>query len=700
MSAGSPRMAESDCLLSVEDLHVAVDTAGGWKEVVRGVSFQVRSGETLGLVGESGSGKTMTVSAILRLLPSGTQATAGAVRFKGEDLLQASRGRLAEIRGREMSMVQQDSLISLNPLMRIGAQVREPLLLHRLVGRQNANSQAEQELRHMGLPDPAQAMRRYPHEFSGGMRQRAAIGTALIASPSLVVADEPTTALDATVQAQIVDLWGRLNRDLGVALILVSHDLGVVSELCETLAVMYAGRIVEMGPTRLLMTRAKHPYTQALITSMPSTMTPKGARLKAIPGEPPVFGALPTGCPFHPRCPYARDACRSAEPRLDTVDETRVACWVAQEHATVGVESIVKSEASAEVPAIEYVERDATSPAPPREQILALHHITRHFLSPNRWPWLPPIQVHALDDVSLTVFRGETLGIAGESGCGKSTLARCVLRLIDVDSGSIVFRGEDVTRTRGEELRQLRRHMQLVFQDPYGSLNPRARVRDIVGEPLIAHGVTGEAYSRRVSEVLEFVGLGRDFGGHLPHQLSGGQRQRVGIARAIALNPELIVADEPISALDVSIQAQVLNLLADLQREFHLTLIFISHDLRIVRHLSTNIAIMFLGKVVEYGPSEALCTKPLHPYTAALLSCVPEITEEPGRRRIVLPGEPPSPSSPPSGCRFRTRCPYANELCAEAVPELRQVGDQRQVACHYPGVGSAGSGTSKLTAGS
>ena len=678
------RVSGSDPLLLVDDLRVGVDTPGGWREVVRGVSFRVGSGEALGLVGESGSGKTMTVSAIMRLLPNGVQATDGSITFKGEDLRRASTRRLAEIRGKEISMVRQDSLISLNPLMRIGVQVREPLRLHRMADRRSANSLAEQGLRRLGLPDPVRAMHRYPHEFSGGMRQRAMIGTALIASPSLVIADEPTTALDATVQAQIIDIWGRLNQELGVALILVSHDLGVVSELCDTLAVMYAGRIVEIGPTPVLLAHAKHPYTRALIASMPSTATPRGVRLKAIPGEPPAFGAFPAGCPFHPRCPHARDDCGSIEPTLVVVGETQVACWVAQERGEAGIASLEESEATA-VRAIEATERDAAAPAQSREEILGLHQVTRHYLIPNRWPFLPPIRVHALDDVSLSVHRGETLGVAGESGCGKSTLARCVLRLIDVDSGSIVFRGQDITKTRGEELRQLRKHMQLIFQDPYGSLNPRARVRDIVGEPLISHGVSGEAYNRRVAEVLDLVGLGGECGGDLPHQLSGGQRQRVGIARAIALSPELIVADEPISALDVSIQAQVLNLLGDLQREFHLTLIFISHDLRVVRHLSTNIAIMFLGKVVEYGPSEELCARPMHPYTAALLSCVPAIAEGPGRRRIVLPGEPPSPSSPPSGCRFRTRCPYADTICAEVIPELRQLDERRRVACHFPG---------------
>jgi peptide/nickel transport system ATP-binding protein len=544
-------------------------------------------------------------------------------------------------------------------------------------------------LRRLGIPDAPAAMRRYPHEFSGGMRQRAMIATALIASPSLVIADEPTTALDATVQAQIVDIWTRLNKEMGVALILVSHDLAVVNEVCDTLAVMYAGRIVEMGSARALIERPRHPYTQALLESMPSASTRRQDRLKAIPGEPPSFEAIPTGCPFHPRCRHARDVCRAEEPKLAEVGGAQVACWVAQA-ATVASGQVVAPCSSGKGPVAAEVPPAPATIAPAADEILVLDRITRHHRLPSLWPFMPPIEVHAVDEVSLSVRRGETLGIAGESGSGKSTLAKCVLRLLDIERGRIVFRGQDITRTKGEELRQLRRYMQPVFQDPYGSLNPRARVKDIVAEPLVAHAIGARETARRVLEVLDLVGLGGDVGGCLPHQLSGGQRQRAGIARAIALNPELIVADEPISALDVSIQAQVLNLFRDLQRQFALTLVFISHDLRVVRYLSMNIAVMFLGQIVEYGPGDLICLRPEHPYTAALLSSVPDMAERARDRRIVLRGEPPSPSAPPSGCRFRTRCPRAQAICAEIMPPLRRMPDGRHVACHFPIQANAG----------
>jgi peptide/nickel transport system ATP-binding protein len=665
-----------DLLLEIRDLHVIIQAADGPREAVRGVSLQVAPGDVLGIVGESGCGKTLTVSAIAGLLPSGVRVASGDVWYKGENLRAVSRHRLSQIRGREIAMIFQDSLTSLNPVLRIGPQVEEPLLLHHMASRRAARATAGEGLRSVGIPDAEGAMRRYPHEFSGGMRQRAMIATALIAAPSLVIADEPTTALDVTVQAQILDICRQMNRERNVALIVISHDLGVMSELSRTLAVMYAGRVVEYGPTQQLLSSPQHPYTRALLASMPSGATARGQELPAIPGEPPSPEALPVGCPFHPRCSMALDRCRGEEPALLQVQGgSSSACWVSQEHSLPPLPVAARATAIARG----VVQREEQ----PSEPVLQVRNLVKHFRIPSGVPFRAGQEVHALDGVSVTVRSGETLGVVGESGCGKSTLARSILRLIEVDEGSIVFRGQDVTRLGGEPLRLLRRHMQPVFQDPYSSLNPSTRVDDAVAEPLLAHGVTKQEARDRVARMLDLVGLGARHNRRFPHQLSGGQRQRVGIARALVLEPELVVADEPISSLDVSVQAQIINLLKDLQKRLNLTLIFISHDVRLVRHLSTNIAVMFLGKIVEYGPSDEVYTSPRHPYTEALISAVPNLGPAVGPGRIILKGDPPSPLRPPSGCRFHTRCPRAQPLCTEVEPP--DSTDGRHVwACHFP----------------
>ena len=666
-----PRPGET--LLDVRDLQVAVGPAHRPLPVVRGVSLQVRAGEIFGLLGESGSGKSMTVQAINGLLPGGARVTGGSVKFNGEELIGTSRRRLSQLRGASIGMVFQDSLTSLNPIMRIGPQVAESLLLHGKANTRQARQLVGERLRAMGMPDVHEAVRRYPHEISGGMRQRATIATALIGTPQLLIADEPTTALDVTVQAQILAICRRLNQELGVAILLISHDLGVLSEICTTIGVMYAGCIVQAGPTRALLEHPSHPYTRALVESMPRAVGARGARLKAIGGEPPSPDALPAGCKFHPRCAFAIDRCGAEEPALINVGDTRSACWVAQ---VGGLPPFVPDISTA-----------ASQPqsASSREILLAATDLKHYFAVPGETLFARHRHVHAVDGVSLSIHRGETLGIVGESGCGKSTLARCLLRLIDVEAGSIEFMGSDITHLGGEALRRIRQHMQPIFQDPYASLNPRLPVADIVAEPMAVNGFAAAEIAARVQQALELVGLGRALASRLPHQLSGGQRQRVGIARAIVLRPALIVADEPISSLDLSIQAQIINLLHDLQQRFDLALVFISHDLRIVRQLCARIAVMFLGKVVESGPTEAVCSRPQHHNTRALLASVPELSFDRGQRvRDLLEGDPPSPLAPPSGCRFRTRCAAAQGRCAEVEPPLAGDVEGHRWACHFP----------------
>ena len=675
----TPRPPErtGEPLLDVRDLRVAVGPERHPTLIVRGVSLQVRSGEIFGLLGESGSGKSLTVQAINGLLPPGVRVTGGSVKFNGEELIGTSSKRLSQIRGDRIGMVFQDSLTSLNPMMRIGPQVAEPLLLHHKADREQARSLVAERLRAMGMPDTREAVRRYPHEFSGGMRQRATIATALIATPELLIADEPTTALDVTVQAQILDICQRLNEELGVAILLISHDLGVLSEICTTIGVMYAGRIVHTGPTRSLFEQPSHPYTRALVESMPRTAGSRNTRLKAIGGEPPSPQALPSGCAFHPRCAFAIAKCVEEEPALAPVGQTRSACWVAQAGK---LPPLAQTGAPNETQQAREPARAQT-----QEALLTATDLRRYFAVPSETLFGRDRHVHAVDGVSLELHRGDTLGIVGESGCGKSTLARCLLRLIDVDAGSIAFMGRDITNLEGDELRRIRRHMQPIFQDPYASLNPRLRVANIVAEPLTVNGFAASDVAARVAEALDLVGLGRGLGDRFPYQLSGGQRQRVGIARAIVLRPALIVADEPISSLDLSIQAQIINLLRDLQQRFDLALVFISHDLRIVRQLCSKIAVMFLGKIVESGPTNEVCTRPRHPYTSALLASVPELsfTRE-TRTRTLLAGDPPSPISPPSGCRFRTRCAFARDRCADVEPQLTGRDSDHLWACHFP----------------
>ena len=612
------------------------------------------------------------------LLPAALSIRGGSIRFHGEELIRANEARLAEIRGQQINFVFQDPLSALDPVMRVGEQVIEPLLLHRVARRASATQRGIATLTDVGIPAAAENFRRFPHQFSGGMRQRAIIASALITRPELIIADEPTTALDVTVQAQILDLFRQLNRERGVALILISHDLGVVGEFCDRLAVMYAGRVVETGNTADVLTRPQHPYTRALLELMPSSRLSRDAPLSAIAGDPPVPDALPSGCPFHPRCNHAVAVCSTAEPALSPVGRSQAACWVAAEAGGFGpVERPLAGT---------FGRGTAWKPAAcgSGDALLWVEDLRCSFPVPSNVPWRRQRRVHALDGVTVSVNSGETLGVVGELGCGKSTLARCILRLIEPDGGRIMFKDRDIATLDTQSMRRLRRHIQPVFQDPYASLNPNWTVRESIAEPLLAQNIGNADLWRRVDETLELVHLGSRYGGRRPHELSGGQRQRVAIARALACKPDLLVADEPLSSLDVSIQAQIINLLREMQTQLGLTIILVSHDLRVVRYISTTIAVMYLGKVVESGPAEEVSSKSRHPYTAALLSAVPKAIGDPAPpSRIMLSGDLPSPLDPPTGCRFRTRCPMAQPLCARQEPSLTRVGSVA-VACHFP----------------
>jgi peptide/nickel transport system ATP-binding protein len=665
----------ASALLAVEGLTVQFATAAGWLTVVEDVGFRVGAGETVGLVGESGSGKTVTALGVMGLLPKrSARRAAGSVWFGGEELTALDDAGMRRVRGNEISMIFQEPMTSLNPAFTVGNQIAETVRLHRGANRQVAWGRAVEMLNLVGIPDARRRASDYPHAFSGGMRQRAMIAMALACEPKLLIADEPTTALDVTIQAQVLELMRALQQALGMAVLFVTHDLGVVADICDRVVVMYAGQVVEEASAASLFTRPRHPYAEALLASMPQ-LGSTGSHLHVIPGQVPAPGRLPPGCRFHPRCEHAVDACaRTPVALLPSSTGAKARCLRAEELSLHGSR---------------WTDAQATSPSRPpalgSPALLEMRGLTKWF--PVKSGVLKRVvgQVRAVDGIDLTVHQAETVGLVGESGSGKSTVARVALRLIEPTEGTVRFDGNDITSMAQGELRQHRRGMQIVFQDPYSSLDPRATIGDTIGEPLAVHeGLRKGQREARAAELLQQVGMGPQYLSRYPHEFSGGQRQRVAIARALALRPRLLICDEPVSSLDVSTQSQVINLLIDLQQDLGLAYLFIAHDLSVVRHMSDRIAVMYLGQIVELGPADDVYRRPRHPYTEALLSAIPipDPVRQRERRRIVLSGDVPSPLNPPSGCRFRTRCPYAMPICAEQAPEPFLTGDGTSVTCH------------------
>jgi peptide/nickel transport system ATP-binding protein len=574
-------------------------------------------------------------------------------------------------------------------------------VVHGRYGEREAGARGVKLLGRMGITTPERAIHSYPHQFSGGMRQRVALAMGMSNEPSLLIADEPTTALDVTIQAQILDLLRELNRDFGTAIVLISHDLGVIAGVCSRVLVMYAGEVVEEGPTEAILSDPKHPYSWALINAVPrlDREPVDGKRLVAIEGTPPDPLEEPKGCRFAPRCPFRIERC-DEHPELIGVGPTRKArCWVTQAGERLEAKEPRPNGAdnmgSAASPPGPRVSRppapcggDARAPAG-LAPLLEVRGLVKHFALPKRGFFEPHRYVHAVDGVDLAVGRGETVGLVGESGCGKSTLARLILRIHRPDAGAIMFEGEDIAQAKQAAIRPLRRRLQMVFQDPYASLNSRMTVGQMLEEPLRLHGLAKSAAETRdrIDELLATVRMSPKAASRYPHEFSGGQRQRISIARALAVKPDFIVADEPISALDVNIQAQILNLMLQLQEELGLTYLFIAHDLAVVRHISDRVVVLYLGKVAEVAPARALFEAPLHPYTRYLISAVPipDASVERKRERLKLQGEPPSAIAPPSGCRFRTRCPLAQAICAETTPPLAEHRPGHFAACHFPG---------------
>jgi len=656
-------------MLQVENLRLGFTANGRTFAAVDGISFAIAKGETFALLGESGCGKSATAQGIMRLLPAAGRILDGSIRLDGEALLTLPEADMRTYRGGRMAMIFQEPATSLNPVLTVGRQIGEVLERHRRLVGQAAAGRMLELLRLVGIADPERRLGEYPFQLSGGMKQRVMIAIALAGEPELLIADEPTTALDVTVQAQILDLLAGLQVERGMGMLLITHDLGVVARMAHRIGVMYAGELVEVASRQEFFTRPRHPYTQALFAALPE-VSRRGLPLTTIPGQVPVLSAMPAGCRFADRCAHVMAQCRTESPAWRTVGEGHaVRCHWTGEAAEAGSARHAVSELEIE-PARPFLEVDAVK----------VHFPIRHGLLQRTVG-----HVRAVDGVSLAISAGRTLALVGESGCGKTTVGKALLQLIKPTAGSVKLGNCELVGMKPKRLRAARRHMQMVFQDPFASLNPRMRVGEIIAEGMAALALTADraAQAEALSALLRQVGLPDEAAGRYPHEFSGGQRQRIAIARALAVQPELLICDEPTSALDVSVQAQILNLLKKLQEELGVAYLFITHNFAVVEYLAHDVAVMYLGRIVERGRAEEVLRSPHHPYTRALLSAVP-VPRLDGQSAVVrLPGETPSPANPPSGCHFHPRCPHVMAICRESYPESTDVSATHTVNCHW-----------------
>ena len=665
--AAAAGLADPAPALSVSNLDVTYRVRDQDRLALRDVSFQISRGESYGLVGESGSGKSTVALTLVRYLPSNGRVSAGTISISGLDPLAMAAAALRDFRARTVSMVYQEPGRALNPSLRVGRQIAE---VFEIAGESSGSAMhsAEQMLRKVQISDPSRVMRRYPHELSGGMAQRAVIAMALARSPSLLILDEPTTALDATVEAEVLDLVAALRQEFATSVLFISHNLAVIAKMCDRVGVLYAGELLEQGPARAVFENPRHPYTVGLLRCIPRRGQRKDSdRLDTIPGFLPTPGHTITGCIFAPRCALVEDRCRTAEPPFFAVDATRTSRCYFHEKAPG-----LPRATPASVPQLAGNGTDEAS-----GPLVAVERLSKTFAG----------NVRALAGVDLSIRRGETLGLVGESGSGKTTLARVLLGLTAPDPGSVVtLHGTPLSPNARRRPREILRALQIVFQNPDSALNRRHTVRALVSRPLSRlAGLSGSKLRGRLEELIASVRLEDRHLPLRPSQLSGGLKQRVAIARAFGAKPEVVVCDEPTSALDVSVQAAILNLLADLQKTERATYLFISHDLGLVRYLSDRIVVLYLGRVMEVGPAEAVFAGPHHPYTEALFSAVPSLD---GQRpdRIRLQGEIPSAADPPSGCVFHTRCPrkLTTGICESTEPPLLEDEPGHQIRCHIP----------------
>jgi peptide/nickel transport system ATP-binding protein len=660
-------------LLDISDLRTWVASAERIVRAVDGVSLRIERGETYAVVGESGCGKSLTALSVMRLLPDAGAIVSGRVLLDGVDLLALPERDMRDIRGRRIGMIFQEPGASLNPVMKAGDQVREVLSRHLGITGRAADRRVLELFEAVGIPDPARRLNEYPFQLSGGLKQRVMIAAALACEPQLLIADEPTTALDVTIQAQVLDVLRRMQQRTGMAILLITHDLGVVSQMAHRVAVMYAGEIVETAERDAFFARPSHPYTQKLFASLPGREL-RDRPLAVIRGSVPPLWQTFHGCRFVDRCESASAVCRESPPQVVMVEPAHaVRCHLFAASQATAQRAVERTGQPAEY-------RQASLPAGP---LLRVDDLKIHF--PIRRGLLKRTVGHvkAVDGVSLAIPAGRTLALVGESGCGKTTVGKGIVRLLPVDGGRITLGDTDLLQLEGAALRARRREFQIIFQDPYASLNPRMRVAEIVEEGMSALGVAASASDRsaRVDALLTRVGLSPDMKYRYPHEFSGGQRQRIAIARALAVNPRLIVCDEPTSALDVSVQAQILNLLRELQAQMGIAYLFITHNISVVEFLAHEVAVMYLGRIVEHGSVDEVLGSPRHPYTQALLSAVPRVGDAGGGTVLRLGGDLPSPASPPAGCHFHTRCPKATEQCRLEYPVERAVTATHRVRC-------------------
>ncbi len=668
-------------LLEVKNLATTFRSDGKEFNAIEGVSLHVDRGEIVGIVGESGSGKSVTMLSVLQLIASPGRVAGGEVYLEGvEGNLLNHDGEsetMRQVRGGRISMIFQEPMTSLNPVLTVGYQIQENLMLHSNMSAAEAKARTIEAMKMVNIPDAETRYGYYPQQFSGGMRQRIMIAMAMAPKPDILIADEATTALDVTTQAQLLEMIRTIAKETNTAVIMVTHNLGLVARYAERIYVMYGGHMMETSNAKEIFHHTEHPYTRALLRAIPRLDDPKDRILIPIDGLPPVPSMRPKYCPFYARCEYRCDRCKEhTDASLKEVRPDHYSsCCLTQAELDAKEEALKHKDYGASP------ERHTSN-----ELCLDVRDVRKYFPVYKGLMKRKVGDVKAIEDITFTIKQGETLGVVGESGCGKTTLARCIMRMYEPDEGQIIFHGKDIAHSKDRELKPFRPQVSMIFQDPFSSLDPRQNAGSIVGESLLIHKMVKNRleYDQKVDELFRKVGLDPLMKERVAHEFSGGQRQRIGIARALSSNPKLIICDEPISALDVSIQAQIINLLEDIQAEMGLSYIFIAHDLAVVKHISDRILVMYLGRVMEIATCDDLYERPLHPYTQALLSAIPvaDPTVEEQREAITVQGEVPSILKRPSGCPFHNRCPKCTKRCEEETPVLHDAGDGHMVACH------------------